>query len=346
MDIPKSKAKIRIVPKKKEVKQKFKFNPKLIKIEKTKNYLGEGKGYGEVTEIEYDDEKENVYIEFSLKKGKDGFFILDTLTSKFENSRPRARKGYTRAMLCHTLEYLINKGMITLKTSLSLIAGWLGAENHNINNLINMYEKMSFKKTKNKTALDDQKELKSTVEKVLKWCHETYDLSEKEKEEEVIESSEEEEEVEVTLRTFKPIKEIPSKFKKIWFEYMKDRVGYYDHNNQKDELEELERVENNFIKAQKERTDKSLSSKKQLNAVYIIGDIIISIRKDLNENEDNVKLYKVLIPNIMKDILNQNKKDKQDLKNEEIKMKKQAEKEIKEEKERIKKEEKEQKKNK
>ena len=79
--------------------------------------------------------------------------------------------------------------------------------------------------------------------------------------------------------------------------------------------------------------DKSISAKKQLKAVHTISDILIQIKEDINKNPDLKKIYKLFIPSILKRLLDQDKKDKADLKKEEEDIKKQQKKEDKENKE-------------
>ena len=137
------------------------------------------------------------------------------------------------------------------------------------------------------------------------------------------ESSEEEEEEEITLRTFKPIPVIPKPLKKIWFEYMDTRVGYFTKEDQDDEVEELVRVENNYIQADSNRKNKNLTAKIQLEAVKVIGQIIPKVVDDIDKNKDLIKLYKLFQPEILKNVLNQKKKDIADLKKEQNDIKKQ-----------------------
>ena len=137
------------------------------------------------------------------------------------------------------------------------------------------------------------------------------------------ESSEEDEPDEISYKDFKLIKEVPKNIKKIWFDYIDDRTGYASELNQKEELEELERIENNYIEAESNRKNKSLSAKKQLKAVKTIGDILIETREDINKNADLKKIYKLFTPVILKRVLDQKKKDEADLKKEEEDIKKQ-----------------------
>ena len=108
--------------------------------------------------------------------------MIDTLSSQYDADRPRARKGYTRAMLCHVINMLLKNKMIELKDKVELIAGNIGGikggKQHNLINLVKMYENMGFvqyAQTKN------QRNLESTVEKVLKWCDDKYNIKQKPK---------------------------------------------------------------------------------------------------------------------------------------------------------------------
>ena len=136
-------------------------------------------------------------------------------------------------------------------------------------------------------------------------------------------SEEEEEEEEITLRKFKPISVIPKALKKIWFEYMGVRAGSYTKEDQNDEVEELERVENNFIQANSNRKNKNLSSSEQMKGVFTIGQIIPEVIKEINDNPDLIKLYKVFQPSIIKNVLDQRKKTAENAKKEEAALKKQ-----------------------
>ena len=155
-------------------KQNFKFDKK--------NLIIETKKYGSITiyEIEYYDENENVYIDMTLKKGIDTLIFLDYLNSQFDKKLPRAKKGFTRAMLCNIINMLLNKKLATNKTKFGLIAGDIGGitgnfeKKHNIKNLTKMYQSMGFKKKRG--AGEGQQQLESNVETVLKWCMGKYKL--------------------------------------------------------------------------------------------------------------------------------------------------------------------------
>jgi len=175
--IPKFSAKIKLP--KEEVqqepkKQDFKFDKENITIET--------KIYGSITkyEIEYYDENENTYIEMTLRKGVNNLLFLEHLSSQFDKDKPRAKKGYTRAMLCNLINMLLNKKLVTKRTKFGLIAGDIGGitgkfkKKHNIKNLVGMYESMGFKKTRG--ASEGEQQLESNVETVLKWCMGKYKL--------------------------------------------------------------------------------------------------------------------------------------------------------------------------
>jgi len=171
--IPKFSGKIKL-PKEEPKKQDFKFDKKNITIET--------KIYGSITkyEIEYYDENENTYIELTLRKGINNLLFLEHLSSQFDKKEPRAKKGYTRAMLCNLINMLLNKKMVTNRTKFGLIAGDIGGitgkfeKNHNIKNLTKMYESMGFKKKRG--ANIGQQKLESNVGTVLKWCMGKYKL--------------------------------------------------------------------------------------------------------------------------------------------------------------------------
>ena len=159
---------------KEEKKQDFKFNKEDVTIET--------KQYGSITkyEIEFFNEDENTYIEMALRKGVNSLLFLEHLSSQFEKQDPRAKKGYTRAMLCNLLNMLLNKKLVTGKSKFGLIAGDIGGitgkfeKKHNIKNLTEMYESMGFKKTSG--AAKGEQTLESNIETVLKWCMGKYKL--------------------------------------------------------------------------------------------------------------------------------------------------------------------------
>ena len=163
---------------KEKMKPKFKFNKDYVKIEIKK--------YGSIDkyEIEFFDQDENVYIEMTLRKGMNNLLFLEHLSSQFNDEKPRAKKGYTRAMLCNLIKMVVNKGLVTLKSKFGLIAGDIGGitgnleKKHNIKNLTEMYKSMGFNK-KGGAAPGEQK-MESTVGNVLEWCHKTYDFKKEE----------------------------------------------------------------------------------------------------------------------------------------------------------------------
>jgi hypothetical protein len=171
--IPKFSGKIKL-PKEEPKKQDFKFDKKNITIETKK--------YGSITkyEIEYYDENENTYIEMTLRKGINNILFLEHLSSQFDKDEQRAKKGYTRAMLCNLINMLLNKKMVTNKTKFGLIAGDIGGitgqleKKHNIKNLTEMYKSMGFKKVRG--AAEGEQKLESNVGTVLKWCMGKYKL--------------------------------------------------------------------------------------------------------------------------------------------------------------------------
>ena len=302
----------------KEKKEDFKFEKKYLKIESKKA------GSLERYEIEYDNEKENSYIEITLTKRAKTILMIDTLSSQFDADRPRARKGYTRAMLCHVINMLLNKNMIELKDKVELIAGNIGGikggKKHNLINLVKMYENMGFKEY---AQTKGQRNLESTVEKVLKWCDDKYNIKPKPAPKPEPETESEEEPDEIPYKDFKLIEGVPKNIKKIFYDYVDDRTGYANKNNQEGEIEELQRIEKNYIEAEATRKNKTLSAKKQLKAVQTIGSILIEVRNDINDNPDIKKLYKVYTPIILKRVLDQKKKDEADLKKEAEEIKKQ-----------------------
>ncbi len=160
--------------KKSPKKQDFKFDKNNITIEIKK--------YGSITkyEIEYYSENENTYIEMTLRKGVNNLLFLEHLSSQFDKDKPRAKKGYTRAMLCNLINMLLNKKLVTKRTKFGLIAGDIGGitgtleKKHNIKNLVEMYKSMGFKKVRG--AVEGEQQLESNVETVLKWCMGKYKL--------------------------------------------------------------------------------------------------------------------------------------------------------------------------
>ena len=141
--------------------------------------------------------------------------------------------------------------------------------------------------------------------------------------------SEDDEPDEIPYKDFKLIEGVPKNIKKIFYDYVDDRTGYANKNNQEGEIEELQRVEKNYIKAEETRKNKSLPAKKQFKAVQTIGSILVEVRNDINNNPDLKKLYKVYTPIILKKVLGEIEKDKQDLIKEQkaiLKQEKEAEK--------------------
>jgi len=137
------------------------------------------------------------------------------------------------------------------------------------------------------------------------------------------ETESEDEPDEIPYKDFKLIEGVPKNIKRIFYDYVDDRTGYANAENQKGEIEELQRIEKNYIEAEATRKNKSVSAKKQLKAVQTIGSILIETRNDINDNPDLKKLYKVFTPVILKRVLDQKKKDEADLKKEAEEIKKQ-----------------------
>jgi len=135
--------------------------------------------------------------------------------------------------------------------------------------------------------------------------------------------SEEDEPDEIPYKDFKLIEGVPKNIKRIFYDYVDDRTGYASPYNQREEIEELERIEKNYIKAEATRKDKSMSSAKQFKAVQTIGSILVEVRNDINNNSDLKKIYKIWTPIILKRVLDQKKKDEADLKKEEKEIAKQ-----------------------
>ena len=159
---------------KEKMKPKFKFNKDDVNIEIKK--------YGSIDkyEIEFFNEDENAYIEMTLRKGVNNLLFLEHLSSQLDDEKPRAKKGYTRAMLCNLINMLVNKGLVTLKSKFGLIAGDIGGitgnleKKHNLKNLTKMYKSMGFNKKRG--AVSGQEQMESTVGNVLEWCNKTYDM--------------------------------------------------------------------------------------------------------------------------------------------------------------------------
>jgi len=156
-------------------KEDFKFNEKNLKIE------SQTWGTVKVMSIMFFNENENVYIEFTLRKGMtNSLLFLEHLSSQFEKKNPRAQKGYTRAMLCHIINKLLKEKLVKEDSKFGLIAGDIGGitgkmeRTHNIKNLVKMYKSMGFKTKPG--AVRGQQQMETTVENVLKWCNTKYKL--------------------------------------------------------------------------------------------------------------------------------------------------------------------------
>ncbi len=137
------------------------------------------------------------------------------------------------------------------------------------------------------------------------------------------ETESEDEPDEIPYKDFKLIEGVPKNIKRIFYDYVDDRTGYANAENQKGEIEELQRIEKNYIQAEATRKNKSESAKNQLKAVQTIGSILIEVRNDINDNPDIKKLYRIYTPVILKRVLDQKKKDEADLKKEAEEIKKQ-----------------------
>ena len=57
----------------------------------------------------------------TLRKGVNNLLFLEHLSSQFDKEEPRAKRGYTRAMLCNLINMLLNKKLVTNKTKFGLI---------------------------------------------------------------------------------------------------------------------------------------------------------------------------------------------------------------------------------
>lgn len=166
-----------IKPKEKK-KPEFKFNKDDVTIEIKK--------YGSIDkyEIEFFNQDENAYIEMTLRKGTNNILFLEHLSSQFDDEQPRAKKGYTRAMLCNLINMLVNKGLVSLKNKFGLVAGDIGGitgkleKKHNLKNLTDMYKSMGFNKKRG--AVSGQQQMESNVGNVLEWCNKTYDIKKEE----------------------------------------------------------------------------------------------------------------------------------------------------------------------
>ena len=162
-------------PKKEIKKEDFKFNEKFLKIE------SQTWGTVNVMSITFFNENENVYIEFTLRKGMvNSLLFLEHLSSQFEKKNPRAQKGYTRGMVCHIINKLLKEKLVKEDSKFGLIAGDIGGitgkmeRTHNIKNLVKMYKSMGFKTKPG--AVRGQQQMETTVENVLKWCNTKYKL--------------------------------------------------------------------------------------------------------------------------------------------------------------------------
>jgi len=118
------------------------------------------------------------------------------------------------------------------------------------------------------------------------------------------ETDEEEEEEPYDRKKIKLIKEIPKKIKEEWLDYMETRVPdeMYSESEQKDEYDELIRVEKKYFELEAVRKDKSKNTKQQAKANFAVANIINQIKDEVKENEGFKKMYKVLTPKLFNDI--------------------------------------------
>jgi hypothetical protein len=77
------------------------------------------------------------------------------------------------------------------------------------------------------------------------------------------ETESEDEPDEIPYKDFKLIEGVPKNIKRIFYDYVDDRTGYANAENQKGEIEELQRIEKNYIQAEATRKNKSESAKNQ-----------------------------------------------------------------------------------
>lgn len=111
----------------------------------------------------------------------------------------------------------------------------------------------------------------------------------------------------------KTLSQIPSNLKKVWKEFVMERVGSFLEKYQLEELEGLVDTEKRFKDLEIKKKDKNLRAKEKFNILNDIGEIIENTKEDMEDEPRFDKIYKILSPKIylrIKEDLKQKKKEK------------------------------------
>ena len=131
--------------------------------------------------FEYDDPKNNIYINFKFDKERiytykpedeEKVLVLHILDGHYEKKKKRAPKGMTREIMCEFIKYIIDikSNKINADSKIYVFPADLGVfANHNTEKLKDLYRKMGFKDVSTNDMY-----LGTPINVILKWCHDTY----------------------------------------------------------------------------------------------------------------------------------------------------------------------------
>ena len=158
--IPKTNIKIRLPKEKEEKKRKnfTKFDTRWLNVDKLKTR----------TELMYDYEEANIYIEFMIDNKTNDIF-LEFQYSQYNPDNPRAPKGWTRSLVCQIVDFMIKEKMTKKTNKIGLVAGDISNNEfpHNMKKLKEMYKSMGFQEKG-----EDYFEMK--ISKFQEWCKTKY----------------------------------------------------------------------------------------------------------------------------------------------------------------------------
>ena len=96
----------------------------------------------------------------------------------------------------------------------------------------------------------------------------------------------------------KTLSQIPSNIKKLWKEFVSERVGSFLEKYQLEEYESLKNMEERFRDLEIKKKDKTLRANEKFNIVNDIGDIVEDIKENIEDEPRFDKVYKILTPRI------------------------------------------------
>ena len=96
----------------------------------------------------------------------------------------------------------------------------------------------------------------------------------------------------------KTLSQIPSNLKKLWKEFVNERVGSFLEKYQLEEYESLKNMEERFRDLEIKKKDKTLRAKEKFNIINDIGDIVEDIKENIEDEPRFDKVYKILTPRI------------------------------------------------